>query len=363
MHSIVWRITGLMFLAILATVLVLVFLANHQMAMAFQDYLAIQHLPSSYVAGVPERVFMESIHHSLYWVGGVILLAGLLASYLLATSITVPLRKLSTAVEAIRHRQYGQTVDIASRDEVGRLALAFNDMSKSLERSIELRQRFSADIAHELNTPLAIIRGNLEGMLEGVVERGDEQLNSLYEETVHLNRMIRDLRDLTMAEAGQLALEKAPTDINLLINRAVSMLEPAAEEKSINLVKDLQSVPWLNVDAGRINQILYNLLTNALRYTPLGGTMTIATGLAWRQDAQGLQITVSDTGTGIADEDLPHIFEHFFRGDKSRDKRSGGSGIGLAIVKQLTEVHGGFVEAASTPGEGSKFIIWLPLEK
>lgn len=306
-------------------------------------------------------MFMESIHRSLYWVGGVILLAGLLASYLLAKSITVPIRKLSGAVDAIGKGEYGRKVDIVSRDEVGKLALAFNDMSQSLERGIQLRQRFSADIAHELNTPLAIIQGNLEGMLEGVVERGDEQLSSLYEETIHLNRMIKDLRDLTLAEAGQLTLEKAPTDINSLINRAINMLEPALEEKQIVIEKQFQPAPALNVDAGRINQILYNLLTNALRYTPAGGTMTITTAITLHKEKQWLQIKIADSGSGIAGEDLPYIFEHFFRGDRSRDRKSGGSGIGLAIVKQLVETHGGFVEVASVPGKGSSFFVWSPL--
>lgn len=378
MRSITWRITGLMFLSILLTVLILVYLAEYQMMVHFTNYVAGQQTEGqsggqmmtsmhnngqamAAMMGLPEQVFLESIHRSLYWVGGAILIAGLLASYLFAQTITVRLRQLNAAVDVIGSGTYGQQVLVESEDEVGRLAKAFNRMSRSLEDNIQLRKRLLADIAHELRTPLAIIQGNLEGMIDGVVEKNNDQLRSLHEETVYLNRLIRDLRDLSLAEAGQLVLEKNPTDINAVIVRAIHLLKPLADEKKIDLVMNLQPVPVLLVDASRINQVLNNLLTNALRYTPSKGTITVSSDITLLKNQEWLELTVTDSGIGISEEDLPFVFDHFYRSDKSRDKKSGGSGIGLAIVRQLIEIHGGLVEAVSRPGMGSSFRLFLPL--
>ena len=362
MHSITSRITGLMFLSILLTVFILVYLANHQMELHFSEYLAAQQtgMGMMAVSGTAEQVFLDSIHRSLYWVGGAILLVGLFASYILARSITVPLRKLSAALASLETGRYGETVHIDSRSEVGNLADGFNRMSRSLAEQVALRRRLLADLAHELRTPLTIIRGNLEGMLEGVVERNDENLNSLREETETLSRMIKDLRDLSLAEAGQLTLEKEPTDLSQLIHRTVNMLEPLALEKYVNLREELATVPAISLDPRRLSQVLYNLLTNAIRYTPENGEVSVSTRLVSRKNKDWLQIEVGDTGCGIAPADLPFIFEHIYRPDEARDKKSGGSGIGLAIVKQLTEIHGGFVEVRSEIGKGSQFSIFLP---
>ena len=351
-----------MFLSILLTVFILVYLANHQMELHFSEYLAAQQTSRGMMAvsGTAEQVFLDSIHRSLYWVGGAILLVGLFASYILARSITVPLRKLSAALASLETGRYGETVQIDSRSEVGKLADGFNRMSRSLAEQVALRRHLLADLAHELRTPLTIIRGNLEGMLEGVVERNDENLNSLREETDTLSRMIKDLRDLSLAEAGQLTLEKERIDVRQLIHRAVNMLEPLALEKYVALREDLAEVPAISLDPRRISQVLYNLLTNAIRYTPENGEVSVSTRLVSRKNKDWLQIEVGDTGCGIAPADLPFIFEHFYRADESRDKKSGGSGIGLAIVKQLTEIHGGFVEVRSEVGKGSQFSVFLP---
>lgn len=359
--SITYRITGLMFLLIALTVFLLVYLANQQMTGLFQDYVGHTGHMMPIGMGHQEREFLASVHQALIWVGAGIIIVGLAASYALARSITVPLRTLSGAVQEIARGNYGQRVQICSGDEVEQVARAFNGMAESLETNNQLRKRLLADIAHELKTPLAVIQGNLEGMLDGVVALDREQVSSLYEETVQLNRLIGELRDLSLAEAGQLVLDRRPTDVGQLVARALSMIKPLADEKGVVVDSALTDVPPAEVDANRINQVIYNLLTNAIRYTPAGGRIVVAAGAAGADKGGWLKLSVSDTGQGIAAEDLPHIFDHFYRADKSRARKSGGSGIGLAIVRQLVEAHGGRVEVESAPGQGSRFSVYLPL--
>lgn len=371
MHSITYRITGLMFLLVAVTVAGLTYLANWQMEDLFRDYLSNMHggliqgghmiMPHMGTMGMPEQEFLASVHEALIWVGAAILLVGLAASYALARSITVPLLKLNSAVETIARGDFGQRVEVMGKDEVGKLAGAFNLMSETLAVNNELRQRFLADIAHELRTPLAVIQGNLEGMLDGVIDTDREQLQSLYEETLQLNILIKDLRDLSLAEAGQLRLDKQLTDINQVILRALGMLKPLAEEKSIHIVNALGALPGIPVDPSRMNQVIYNLLTNAIRYTPPRGTVRIATRLAELDGRNWVEISVEDDGCGIAEQDLPHIFNHFYRADKSRTRTSGGSGIGLAIVKQVVDLHEGRVSVSSQAGKGAAFRVLLPL--
>lgn len=370
MNSIVYRINGLMFLLVGLTVVILVYLAEAQMTGLFHEYLSANEAHNigglvgqdGLAMGMPEQVFLASVHRSLIWVGLAILAAGFAASYALARSITVPLRKLANAVEQIEKGNFEQQVPVSSTDEVGHLAGAIHRMNQALNQNNRMRQRLLADVAHELKTPLAVIQGNLEGMLEGVVDINETQLNSLYDETVHLNRLIRDLRDLSLAEAGQLMLEKRSTDINQLIIKAVHMLEPLSEEKSMTLIPRLQAVPEIFVDAGRMNQILYNLLTNAIRHTGEHGQVIVSTDVCTRGHQEYVKIEVRDNGSGISPDDLPFIFDHFYRADQSRDRKSGGSGIGLAIVKQLVEVHGGSIEVASHVGKGSSFTVILPTD-
>lgn len=366
MISITYRITGLMFLLITLTVFLLIYLANQQMASLFHGYLANQnaggHIMMPGMMGQPEQDFLHSVHESLIWVGAAIILVGLAASFALARSITIPLRKLNAATQAIERGNLSYKVDIKSNDEVEHLAAAFNKMTDALEATNRQRKQLLADIAHELRTPLAVIQGNLEGMLDGVVEADKEQLGSLYEETVHLNRMIKDLRDLSLAEAGQLSLEKEPTDIGQMVTRAVNLVKPLAEEKSIALECRFEAVPLIEVDPGRVNQVIYNLLTNAVRYTDVGGEVAVITGIERQGLTEWVKIAVCDNGQGIDEADLPHIFDHFYRADKSRTRKSGGSGIGLAIVRQLVEAHGGKVHVDSKLGKGSCFYVLLPVK-
>lgn len=371
--SITYRYSLLMFLLITITVLMLTYFANYQMETHFREYLLERQIlvtenkdgvtAVDTMMGPIELTMLSSVHRSLLWIGIGMILVGLVASYTLARDITIPLRKLNLAVQAVASGRYDYQVPVATGDEVGQLAGAFNRMAQSLAEHQVLRKKLFVDIAHEMKTPLAIIQGNLEGILDGVVAPNREQIHSLLEETVHLNRIISDLRDLSLAEAGQLHLEKQPTDMNSLIARSVQLLQPLAEAKQLVLRQQTEPLPLLRVDSGRMTQVLYNLLTNAIRYTPEQGTVTLASSLLSRQGAQWVRIQVRDSGIGINATDLPHVFDHFYRADASRDRKSGGAGLGLAIVKQLVERHQGYVTVSSTPGQGSLFEVFLPVDR
>lgn len=378
-NSITYRITGLMFLSVAFTVLLLIYLADWQMTKLFQEYLVVQHMEmrqggmthympdgspaKTIVMGPQEETFLTSVHQSLIWVGLAILAAGLAASYTLARGITVPLRNLSRAAEQIEQGNYNQKVTVETKDEVGQLADMFNRMAETLATNTGLRRQLLANIAHELRTPLAVIQGHLEGMMDGVIEPSREQLSSLHEEAIRLNRLIKDLRDLSLAEVRQLALEKRPADINQLIGRAITMLKPLADAKELQISCRLDTdLPEIVVDSDRITQVFYNLLVNAIRYSPPAGSVQVTTALAEAGNQNWLKVSVADSGPGIAPEDAPYIFDHFFRGDKSRDRKSGGSGLGLAIVKQLVDIHGGQVTVENKLHNGSVFHVLLPVK-
>ncbi|SDD68208.1 sensor histidine kinase [Sporomusa acidovorans] len=376
MNSIIYRITGLMFLAVAITVFLLIYLANSQMTDLFQEYVTVQHMEmhrsmmthmnpgghgQAVMMGIPEQNFLTSVHQSLIWVGVALLVAGLAASYALARSITIPLRKVSAAALEIERGNFAQKVPVTSKDEVGSLALIFNSMAETLDNNNKLRQQFLANIAHELRTPLAVIQGHLEGMIDGIIEPNQKQLTSLHEEAVRLSRLIKDLKDLSLAEVRQLSLEVKEVAVNQTIEQALYMLKPLADEKEIIIKQNLtQELPPITADADRICQIFYNLITNAIRYTATGGEVTVSTELTTLEEQDWVKVTVADNGPGINAFDLPYIFDHFYRGDKSRDRKSGGTGLGLAIVKQLAEIHGGKVQVESTVGKGSSFYVMLP---
>jgi two-component system sensor histidine kinase BaeS len=377
MNSITYRITGLMFLAVALTVFLLVYLANEQMTEQFREYLIVQHMETSQqgmighkvgnttmtmIMGPLEETFLTSVHKSLVWVGMAVLAAGLAASYALARSITVPLRNLSRAAEQIEQGNFDQKVPIETKDEVGHLAAIFNEMAETLAINANLRRQFLANIAHELRTPLAIIQGHLEGMVDGVIEPSKDQLASLHEEAIHLNRLITDLRDLSLAEVRQLAMEKSITDVNQIVSKAVYMLKPLSDEKDINVNCTLEEgLPEIEADIDRISQVFYNILVNAIRYSPAKSIIKVVTQKTEVEGQPWIKISVADQGPGIAQEDIPYIFDHFYRGDKSRDRKSGGSGLGLAVVKQLVEIHGGQVTVESKLAEGSIFVVLLPV--
>ncbi|MBI2883082.1 MAG: HAMP domain-containing protein [Chloroflexi bacterium] len=332
------------------------------------------------LAGPPERDFLQAINNATWIAGAIAVIIALVLSVFLARQIAQPLRRLTLAAMRIADGDLSQRVTVSNRDEIGQLATAFNSMAETLSKNERLRRNLVADIAHELRTPLAVVQGNLEAMLDGVVEPNRESISSIHEETLVLARLVADLRELSLVEAGQLELRRAEMDVGDLVRKAVAKYQPDALEKSIGLQSHVPGVlPAASVDPQRITQAIANLISNALRHTPAGGTVVVRAGEQPSRPTQNVGagfkpapaskpalsdsfvvVSVEDTGSGIPEEALPYVFERFYRVDKSRSRASGGSGIGLAIVKQLVEAHGGKVWAESELGKGSRFCFRLP---
>lgn len=274
--------------------------------------------------------------------------------------ITERLKNLSVSIQAIGHGDYSQRVDLQdSPCELKELLQIFNDMAQKLDENRRTRKRFLAGIVHEINTPLTSIRGNLEAIQEGVFQ-ADEKIGIILDETLYLQRLVNDIRDLSLAGTGQLQFNKKKTSINSAIEHAIQTIKPLFDEKSISIESKITELPEIDVDIDRFNQVLYNILTNALKYAEKDGKININGELEKIDGSLFVAIKVTDNGPGIGEEHLPYIFDLFYRVDKSRSKATGGTGIGLAIVKRIVEAHGGKVNAESTVGKGSTFSIYLP---
>jgi signal transduction histidine kinase len=232
-----------------------------------------------------------------------------------------------------------------------------NALSNSVSVSEQLRRHMVSDIAHELRTPLTNIRGYLEAIRDGVLTPQPAVVDSLYEETMLLNRLVEDLQDLALVEAGQLRLERQPIAVADVIEKTVAAMQSRASEAGPSLATEIPAdLPQVQADPERVGQVLRNLLSNALHHTPPEGHI----GVCARSVPEGVEVAVADTGTGIPPEQAPYVFERFYRADPSRDRATGGAGLGLAIVKQLVEAHGGRVWLESEPGHGTTVHFTLP---
>ena len=307
--------------------------------------------------GPEEEAFLASAKRSALLGGGIASGVALLLAIFLISQVLSPLRLLTRATERIAHGDLSQRVMLKARDEFGRLGESFNRMIENLKRSETIRQTMTADIAHELRTPVTIIQGNLEAILDGIYTPDAKTIAPIYEETLHLGHLIDDLRDLALAEAGELRLDKEPTDLAALVSQVVetvnSSLEGGPQLSSISA----RGLPAVALDPKRIRQVLANLLSNAVRFTPEEGEIHVE---VVRGD-EGVEVRVTDTGPGIPPEDLPHLFERFYRGDRARTRASGGSGLGLAIAKQWVEAHGGMIRVENVEEGGARFTIRLPI--
>lgn len=272
-----------------------------------------------------------------------------------------PLADVMAALDAVAGGDLSVRVDESSHGEIGKMARSFNRMAEELENAEQNRRNLTADVAHELRTPLHIIQGNLEGMLDGVYEPTKEQITATLDETRLLARLVSDLQTLSLAEAGKLHLHIQSILISDLIEDTLTGFSLMAGENGVNLEKAISGTDvqlTINADPDRLSQVLNNLVSNALRYTPRGGSICLKA----EPSAGGVILVVEDTGSGIPAEDLPYVFDRFWKAEKSRSRHEGtGSGLGLAIARQLVQAHGGTIKVESQAGKGTRFTISLPV--
>ncbi len=314
-------------------------------------------LPREWIPDTPESRFLQTVNRAALLSSLVAILLALLLGGLLAYTLTGTLRELTEATVDIAHGKLGRQVKVRSKDELGTLAASFNRMSQDLDRATRVRRQMTADIAHDLRSPLSVIAGYAEALSDGKLPGSPEVFDILHQETKQLSRLIDDLRTLSLADSGELSLVFQPVHPKVILERAAARHALAAQEKDITLRAEADpGLPTIKADIERISQVMDNLILNAFRYTPPGGEVALSAETA----GNTLQVRVRDNGSGIAHEDLPFVFDRFYRGDKSRSQ-NGESGLGLAIAKSLIEVHGGSIKVESTLETGTEFFITLPV--
>jgi len=287
-----------------------------------------------------------------------VIAVGLLLAFLLSRTLTRPIRELTAATHAISAGRLKQEVPVRSHDELGELAASFNRMNAEMVRSTELRRQMTADVAHELRTPVSVIMGHAEAVHDGIMAPSLESFEIIRDEVERLDGLIEDLRTLSRADAGELPMEFQMVSPARLLEKIQAMHKQHAARKNIAI--DLQvepDLPEISADPGRMVQVLSNLVDNGLLYTPEGGRVRISA----RVVAEDLEIRVQDSGPGIAEDELQLVFERFYRSDPSRQRNEGGSGLGLAIAKSIVEKHDGRIWAESKPGQGTTIVIHLPI--
>jgi signal transduction histidine kinase len=272
--------------------------------------------------------------------------------------MTQPLRDMAEAAKRMEIGDYSQRIQTRNRDEVGRLAAAFNRMSAELEHLEQSRRDLVANVSHELKTPIAAIRAHLENLLDGVEQPDPQTLQVMLVQSERLGRLVEQLLDLSRLESGEVPLHREETPLGPLVSQVVSEIEVARAAREVTLARELpDDLPPVDADRERVHQVLFNLVDNAVRFTPEGGAVTIA---AHRHNGS-VEISVADTGVGIPPEHLPRLFERFYRVDTARAREDGGTGIGLAIARSVVEAHGGHIKAESELGKGSVFTFDLPV--
>jgi two-component system, OmpR family, sensor histidine kinase BaeS len=297
-----------------------------------------------------ESLFMRRAVRFLLFSAIMVGTLALIISFVFSRRLTRPIKDLSIAASAISHGDFSSRVKVKRQDEVGDLAVSFNSMAEALASQEQLRRKLIADVAHELRTPLAVMKGEIEAMIDGLMAIDDKRLESLSEETDRLKRMVEAIEELNRVEASALVLNRQSVHLHEFLTSIINRFRPSFDEKVVSLALHCDEKSEAHADPERLSQIVINLLSNALRATEAGGCVSVTA----YQDSDGVTITVADTGKGINAHDLPNIFERFYKGS------GGGLGIGLTIVKELIEAHGGRIEVKSKQAEGSTFTIYLP---
>jgi len=308
--------------------------------------------------------FRNAVTEAVLLAGSAAFVAAVLLSIIVSRRVVLPVQEMQAASQRIADGHYGERVGMPGRanredlDELGRLALSFNRMATQLQQTEALRLELIGNVAHELRTPLASIKGYMEGLIDGVLPSEATTFQQVHREADRLQRLVHDLQELSRFESGAYELDLRPTEPQRLIDGVVRRLGLQFEDKDVALEIDVPAdLPPIRVDEDRIGQVLLNLIGNALQYTPSGGRVCLSA----RTEGDRVRFSVEDTGVGIPPEHLLHIFERFYRVDKSRSRAGGGSGIGLTIARHLVEAHDGQIQAASDgPGQGSTFSFTLP---
>ena len=332
----------------------------------FEDGLPIQSggktvgvllLPMAPERSPLDYEFLRRLNGSIFLSAIATLALALFLGILLSRSISRPIQELTKATHHMADGKLGQQVPVRSRDELGELAQSFNKMSADLARSFNLRKQMTADIAHELRTPISLILGHAEGVKDGVLKPTRENFEIIREEAERLEHLVSDLRTLSLADAGELSVDLQPVDVNTLMSDVHTHYLTLFNQKLITL--NLETAPVFlkaNLDPNRFAQVLNNILDNALRYTPENGQVQLAV----RSVNNNIQISIQDSGDGVTPEEASHLFDRFYRVDESRARDDGGSGLGLAIAKSIVEMHKGRIWAESEKGKGLRVVIELP---
>jgi len=303
--------------------------------------------------------FLKQQSQMLYLIGGGILLLAALVAFLLSKHLLAPIRKLTAGTQALASRRFDTRLEVETNDELGQLAADFNTMAQTLEQYERMRQQWISDIAHELRTPLSILRGEVEALQDGVREVNRDTLDSLYSEAQHLSKIVNDLHELSLADAGVLSIKKEPLDPVPVLNESLRLFQPRFAQNQITVQNDLEDAPPTTVigDADRLQQLFSNLLENTLRYADSSGTLKI-----WQECTENrLTLFFEDSGPGVPAEALERLFDRLYRVDKSRSRTQGGSGLGLSICKSIVNALDGEIRAANAASGGLRIEIELPL--
>ena len=318
--------------------------------------------PSVVPLEVPEpsvSILASALNRSLLWTGLAAGIAGVLLVSLLSRRVLAPTRALGSTARLLGQGDLSQRVAAQGRDEIADLGRTFNSMAEDLEKAEQQRRSLMADVAHELRTPLSNIQGYLEAVRDGLLQPDNSTIDTIHQQVMHLTLLVEDLRLLALADAGALRLDIEPDSLEQTLSKSMEAVRPRADAKSVSLSLDISAdLPLVLMDRTRIAQVVGNLLENAISHTPEGGRV----GVTVEATAAGTaRVTVADTGSGIPVDDLPLVFERFYRVDPSRARATGGAGLGLTIARQLVEAHGGIIYAESEPGMGSRFTFELPM--
>ena len=307
----------------------------------------------------PEELFLNRVTQGILMSFAAAAIVALFVGVLLARTITNPIKELTTATTAVAQGELGRQVDVHSKDEIGALANSFNQMSTDLSNASQYRRQMTADIAHELRTPLSIILGYTESLRDGVLPPDADTFHILHDEAEHLSRLVQDLRTLSLADAGKLTLHwQAVPPVELLQTVAAKYRHQAEQQRVVLTIEEAANLPEIEVDPDRMEQVLGNLVSNALRFTPADGEIRLT---AVQPDLAHMRLSVQDSGDGIPEDALPKIFDRFYKVDQSRQEHDGESGLGLAIARSIVRMHDGTISVASVVGKGTTFTITLPI--